>query len=195
MTRSINASGISNITGVDVYPIYLVALNFTAPVYVHSDVGIISHTPPFLSSPVNYVGVGNLGSVSAIPESSNIQANIINLTLSGINTNTISTAIQTAYQGKDCSIEIGLRDTMANGGSILDTVVIFSGFIDNMSLDISDTATITVSVVDKLVRFDKASNRRFNHADQQKEYASDDAFIYQDSLKEQLLVWGGTRSV
>ena len=195
MTRSINASGISNITGVDVYPIYLVALNFTAPVYVHSDVGIISHTPPFLSAPVNYVGVGNLGSVSAIPESSNIQANIINLTLSGINTNTISTAIQTAYQGKDCSIEIGLRDTMANGGSILDTVVIFSGFIDNMSLDISDTATITVSVVDKLVRFDKASNRRFNHADQQKEYASDDAFIYQDSLKEQLLVWGGTRSV
>ena len=195
MTRSINASGISNITGVDVYTIYLVALNFIAPVYVHSDVGIISHTPPFLSSPVNYVGVGNLGSVSAIPESSNIQANIINLTLSGINTNTISTAIQTDYQGKDCSIEIGLRDTMANGGSILDTVVIFSGFIDNMSLDISDTATITVSVVDKLVRFDKASNRRFNHADQQKEYASDDAFIYQDSLKEQLLVWGGTRSV
>lgn len=195
MTRSINASGVTNITGVDVYPIYLVAINFTSPVYVHSDVGTISHTPPFLGSPVNYVGVGNLGSVSAIPESTNIQANIINLTLSGINTNTISTAIQTDYQGKDCSIEIGLRDTMANGGAILDTIVIFSGFIDNMSLDISDTATITVSVVDKMVRFDKASNRRFNHADQQKEYPLDDSFIYQDSLKEQILVWGGTRSV
>jgi hypothetical protein len=157
--------------------------------------GIISHTPPFLSDSVNYVGVGNLGSVSAIPETTQIQANMIDLTLSGINVNTISTAIQTDYQGADCSVEIGLRDTMANGGNILDTIVIFSGFIDNMTLNIGPTATIKVTVVDKLVRFDKASNRRYNHADQRKEYPTDDAFLYQDSLKEQLLVWGGTRSV
>jgi len=195
LTRSINSSGISNITGGDVYPIYLVALNFTEPVYVHSDVGIISHTPPFLSESVNYVGVGNLGSVSEIPETTQIQANMIDLTLSGINPNLISTAIQTDYQGKDCSVEIGLRDKMENGGNILDTIVIFSGFIDNLSLNLSQTATIKVTVVDKLVRFDKASNRRFNHADQQKEYPTDDSFLYQDSLKEQLLVWGGTRSV
>tara|TARA_R110000796_G_scaffold27008_6_gene74648 strand:+ start:3222 stop:3809 length:588 start_codon:yes stop_codon:yes gene_type:complete len=195
MARTINANGVTNITGGDVYPIYMVALNFSTPVYVHSDVGTISHTPPFLGGNVDYIGVGDLGSVSAIPETTQIQANIINLTLSGINTNTISTAIQTDYQGKDCSIEIALRDTLANGGAILDTIVVFSGFIDNMTLNIGATATIRVNAVDKLVRFDKASNRRYNHADQRKEYPDDDAFIYQDSLKEQLLVWGGTRSV
>lgn len=195
MTRTISAAGITNITGPEVYPIYMVGLNFSTPVYVHSDVGTISHTPPFGASPVNYTGVGQLGSVSDIPETTNIQANFVDLTLTGINTNNISTAIQTDYQGKDCSIEIGLRDTEANGGGIITTIVIFSGFIDNMSLEIGETATIKVSVIDKLVRFDKASNRRFNHADQRKEYPTDDAFIYQDSLKEQLIVWGGTKSV
>lgn len=191
MPRTLNANAISNINGSTVYPIFLVALNFDAPVYAHSDYGTISHTPPYLSSPVNYLGVGNLGSVSAINEDPKIAAKFVTLTLSGIPNNLISTAINTNYQGKDCSIEIGLLNPDTH--QILDAPIVFSGYIDTMDLQIAQTATIKLSVIDKLVRFDKASNRRFNHEDQQKYHPSDNAFIYQNELKEQELIWGGIR--
>ena len=77
MPRTLNANALSNINGSTVYPIFLVALNFDAPVYAHSDYGTISHTPPYLSSPVNYLGVGTLGSVSAIQEDPKIAAKFV----------------------------------------------------------------------------------------------------------------------
>jgi len=191
--RSINASGINELTSNKVYSIFLVALEFDSPVYVHNDVGTISHQPPHLNAPVNYVGVGSLGSVSAIPESSKIAANFIDLKLSGIPSHLISTAISTDYQGKKCYIEIGLVNPTTH--QIIDTPTVFGGFIDTLDLSIGSTASITVNVIDELVRFDKASNRRWNHNDQNAEHPSDNAFIYQKDLHEQTLIWGGTRNV
>ena len=193
MPRTLNANAITNVTSSEIYSIFLVSLQFDSPVYVHNDVGTITHQPPHLSAPVNYQGVGSLGSVSAIPETSKIAANFIDLKLSGIPNSLISTAINTNYQGKTAYIEIGLINP--NTHQIIDTPTTFGGFIDTLDLNIGSTASITVKVIDQLVRFDKSSNRRWNDNDQKSDYPTDNCFTFQKELKEQILVWGGTRNV
>ena len=74
-------------------------------------------------------------------------------------------------------------------------MTVFSGVMDNISMEFNETAVISVRLVDEFVRFDKSNNRRWNNADQQKEYPLDQAFSYQDTLNEQYIVWGGIPNV
>jgi len=56
--------------------------------------------------------------------------------------------------------------------------------------DGGETSTISLTVESKLVRLEKASNRRYTEANHQSRYSTDTFFSYVSGLQSRDIVWG-----
>ena len=138
---------------------------------------------------VNYVGAGTLLSIGAISESSELQANGITVTLSGITDPLLAKARDEDYQGRELKVLLGAMD--ASNGVITNPVVIFSGFMDTMVInDSSETATIQVTVENRLIEFERTRVRRYTAEDQKIDYPNDKGLEFVAEMAEKEIVWG-----
>lgn len=137
---------------------------------------------------LSWVGVGDLGSIQAISEAPDLEAKGVALALSGIPSGLVSTALGEHYQGR--SLKIWFAPLDANDQPIADPVLVFSGRMDNMQIEIGETASIMVSAESRLADWDRARVRRFNHADQLTEYPGDMGFEFVEQMVEKEIVWG-----
>ncbi|HJV73176.1 MAG TPA: hypothetical protein VJ654_03055 [Noviherbaspirillum sp.] len=162
--------------------IAFVQLDFTSPLY-------LSTLPyAFDWNGHNWLGAGNLGSISAVQENSDLQAQGVNLTLAGLDPSIIATAIGEQYQGKRCQIWFCPLD---EDGQLIGTPLrIFNGRIDTMSIETGETSSITLAAESALVDFFRARVSRFNHADQQSKYPTDMGFQYVAEMVQKEIKWG-----
>lgn len=136
-----------------------------------------------------YVGAGNLLSISSIQENVELRANGAQVTLSGIGTPLLDKAKNEDYQGRELVIKLGALDATDN--IIASPIIVFSGFMDTMTIvDGGDTATITVSVENRLIEFERTRVRRYTDNDQRIDYPNDDGFEYVAEIQEKNIVWG-----
>lgn len=173
-----------------VRPIYLIDMEFTSgSVYFWSGVGNLT----FNSN--DYLGAGDLISIGSVTETSELQANGATVTLTGIKQSLVSIARDEPYQGRQLTIRLGALDD--SGDLIASPVIIFSGFMDVMTIaDEGDFSTISVSVENKLIAFERASVRRYTSEDQKIDYPSDKGFEFVTKIQEKEIIWGSrpTRS-
>lgn len=135
-----------------------------------------------------WAGAGNLGSISPIGENSDLQAQGVNLTLTGIDPSLIQTALAEQYQGKQAQIWFCPLD--GNGQRIGSPIRIFNGRIDTMSIEAGKTATITLACESKLIDFFRPRVSRFNDADQQAKYPGDRGMEYAEQMVDKQITWG-----
>jgi len=178
MTRSTPASLLTALSQPEVEPFYAVEMNFdTSPVRFWTGYGertIRSDT---------YIGTGNLLSISGLEEVNDISAKRITLQLSGIDATLVSLALQEPYQRRECKVYFGTTDST--------TIEVFSGLMDVMTIeDGGDTSTISLTVESKLVRLEKASNRRYTEANHQSRHPNDTFFSYVSGLQDRDVIWG-----
>lgn len=134
-----------------------------------------------------YTGVGDLLGVSEIKESSDIAAYGAQLSLSGIPSDTISTALNEPYQGRHAIVKFGV----ISGGTHT-AFTVFSGEMDQMTINYGpETVTISLDVESRLVDLERARVRRYTDADQQLRYNGDLAFEFVTRLQEESLQWAG----
>lgn len=156
-----------------------------------------------------YLGVGNLGAINSAEEGTDIQSYGIQLTLSGIPTDYIQDSVNTDYKNQPVYIYLAALDTdnsvLHDGTESQGPVVLFVGHMDTMSVNLSDTATITVDVISRLRDWERPRGGKFNHHTQKAYYAFlhdgsglltgftrlDRGFEYVDSLKDKEINWGG----
>lgn len=173
-----------------VRPIYLIDMEFTSgSIYFWSGVGNLT----FNSN--DYLGAGDLISIGSVTETSELQANGATVTLTGIKQSLVSIARDEPYQGRPLTIRLGALDD--SGDLIASPVIIFSGFMDVMTIaDEGDFSTISVSVENKLIAFERASVRRYTSEDQKIDYPSDKGFEFVTKIQEKEIIWGSrpTRS-
>ena len=146
------------------------------------------------ASPLNeFLGVGRLGSVSTVGETSSLQARGVELALSGIPSAHISAAFESA-QGRPGRIWIGFLDD--SYALIVEPVLVFSGLIDNSSIDIGETATVTVTVESRLIAWERAKIRRYTNEDQQQRFSGESPTITDKFLEfvnqtvDKEILWG-----
>lgn len=140
-----------------------------------------------------YVGAGNLLNISPIEENTELRANGAQVILSGIGEPLISKARDSDYQGRKLVIKIGAMDE--SNEIISSPVVIFSGVMDVMSIsDSGDSATISVSVENKLIEFDRTKVRRFTAEDQRIDYPDDKGLEYVSQIQDKAIVWGDKKA-
>tara|TARA_R110000772_G_scaffold32978_6_gene80448 strand:+ start:114 stop:764 length:651 start_codon:yes stop_codon:yes gene_type:complete len=172
-----------------VRPIYLVDLEFSSPTVPNGSVFLWSGTGNLTFDSNVYLGVGSLLNIGSIQETSDLTANGAVVTLSGIQQSLLSIARDEPYQGRPLTIRLGAFD--GAGGLVVSPVIMFSGFMDVMTIsDSGDTSTISVSAENKLIAFQRTAVRRYTAEDQKIDHPTDKGFEFVAKIQEKEIVWG-----
>jgi hypothetical protein len=184
MSRTLSTAMQAVATAELVRPIYLVDLEFASgSIYLWSGLGDLS----FNSN--TYIGAGDLLSIGSVQESTELTATGAQITLGGIKQSLLTLARDEPYQGRPLTIRLGAFDE--NGDLIASPVIVFSGFMDVMTInDSGETSTITVSAENKLIVFQKTAVRRYTAEDQKIEHPTDKGFEFVAKIQEKEIVWG-----
>ena len=184
MSRTLSTEMQAVATAELVRPIYLVDMEFSSgSIYLWSGMGDLTYNSN------TYLGAGDLLSIGSIQETAELTANGATITLGGIKQSLLSLARDEPYQGRPLIIRLGAFDE--SGDLIASPVILFSGFMDVMTIaDSGDTSTITVTVENKLIAFQRTAVRRYTAEDQKIEHPTDKGFEFVAKIQEKEIIWG-----
>lgn len=145
-----------------------------------------------------YLGLGNLGGMSVINETTDLSAQTIQLTLSGIPNAMITDIFDNEYIGKPayiwyatvdpdtCAVQYASPNEAADG-----PILLFAGLMDYGTVVFGETATVTVNVTNRLADWERPRGGRFNHTYQQRHVDPTDlGFEYVVDLQSKSISWG-----
>jgi len=134
-------------------------------------------------------GVGNIIKISQVSETSDIRADGLVFTLSGISEEIRSTILQEVRQGKPGSVYIGFIDD--NGDVIADPATAFEGRLDVPKMqDAGPTIAISLAYETRLRDLERVREERYTNESQQVNHPGDVGFEYVPSLQDWNGVWG-----
>lgn len=137
-----------------------------------------------------FEGGGPLVHLTPVEETQEVAARGLKGTLSGIPSSMISIALNEQYQGKPFRLYMALfeKDTDT---FISDPELLFRGLMDVMSIQESgQTATIEISIENRLIELKRTRDRRYTHEDQQFYYPQDKGLEYVADLQNREIKWG-----
>lgn len=183
MPRLMSSAMLAAIAAGELFPALFVEANFaTGPVYIWSGMGPIDwngHT---------WLGVGTLGSVSAVSEGTTVEARGITLTLSGIDPALLTDVLGEFVPGLPVIVFLGLFNA---GALIASPLVSFSGRMDQPSVDIDGiSSAISINCENRLIEMNVAVDRRYTADDQQRDFPGDLGFNFVNAIQEMTLYWG-----
>lgn len=140
-----------------------------------------------------YLGVGTLGKVSTISETSDIRANGLDLTLSGVPSNLVMEALGECQQGQPVIVSLGFMD--ASWQIIDQPVLLFRGSMDAVSIkEGTDTCSIIVSAESRMTDLRRPRVRRYTDDDQQRTAPGDRGFEFVPMVQDWNGNWNHNRS-
>jgi hypothetical protein len=160
-----------------------VALDFTSGmVRVHDGIGTVTWGGN------TYEGVGSLGGIEQVDESVEVIARPLSLTLSGVDTSLVSTAMTETYQNRTVTIYLGFLNETTN--TVVDTPeVSWEGRMNQMSISSSEGgAAIKLTCEHRLRREMRIA--RYTNEDQQLLHSGDRFFDLVTSIKGFVSKWG-----
>ena len=188
MSRTLTTSMRDETIAGVVRPAYFVRMVFNSG-ESPSDLNIWNGIGDITYGGITYTGTGDLLSISQITETSDVQATGIDVTLTGIKSSFLSIALRHEYQGRPLTVSLGAFN--ASGTLISSPVIIFSGFMDTMTISESGSySTISISVENKLVAFERTKVRRYTAEDQKIDHPTDKGFEYVTAIVEKEIIWG-----
>lgn len=142
-----------------------------------------------------YIGLGHMAQLSPVPESNELAAQQLQLTLSGIPSYLITDIFaKDAYQNNPCYIWYGLLDkqTYAVQGGQNGPVLIFAGLMDYCTFEFGQQATIQLTVSSRLTDWERPRGGRYNDS-HQRNYVdpTDSGFKYVVPLQSKEIRFGG----
>lgn len=163
-------------------PLLFLQMQFTdGPSFMWSGLGNISWNGHI------WVGLGDLGTISAIEESSEIKATNVTFTLSGIPHDLIQHALGQVRQGNPVQLWFGALGD--NNNVLADPLQIFAGRMDVPMIDEgAQTGTISITVENRLIDLNRSRERRYTDQDQQIDHPGDLGFQYVQLIQN----WNGT---
>jgi hypothetical protein len=186
MTRDLTVDSQAAAEAPRVRPVCFAKLEFGG-----GDVFVNSSDRDIAFSGDTYLGVGNLGTVSGIEEGGTLQANGIQMTLSGIPSAYLSLFLTEKYKGRPVTLYHGYLDD--DYALIADPIVQWVGRINQMSVALGEQAAITLTAENKLIRWENTKIRRYTDADQQGRFPGDLGLQFISQVVEKEILWGRTR--
>lgn len=184
MARNVSQDLIDATSANEVFPILLVEAEFdSSDLLMWSGIGDLDWDGK------TWTGGGSLLNIDAVEESTEVRAIGTRVSLSGIPSELISLALQEDYQGRNLTVYLGAFDE--NDNIVTSPIVIFSGRMDIMTInDGGDTATIDVTVENRLIDFERTRERRYTSEDQKIDYPNDTGLEFVSSIQDVEIVWG-----
>ena len=188
--RTISADMVTQVTTAQISPILMASLDFSTPLYLWTGYGTLTYNG------TGYLGLGTLGTISPVQETTDLAARGITMQLSGVPTALVYDALEEDYQGRACSIMFGALSPTA--GLISSPITVFSGRMDVMQIsDDGQSSLITMNAENKLIDFKRTREIQYTDEDQQTlfpTYASitlpDLGLEFVNAIQEKTIFWG-----
>ena len=191
MSRNLDAGTVAAISAARVLPAIFFYANFLdGPVYVWSGIGNYSWEGN------TWIGLGVpggecLGSISPISEDSQLHAQGVSVSLSGVDPTMLNHAMGAIQQGQPCRIWVNLFDDSMN---LLGTVLTYAGLVDQPTIDeAAEKCSITLQIENRLSDLQRAQYHRWTDQDQRLRHPSDDGFKFVNTLVNWYASWGSNK--
>ena len=186
--RGLTNDMVTEVSASQLSPILLASLSFATPVHIWTGYGTIT------VGSTAYLGIGTLGTISPVEETTDLAARGISMQLSGVPTAMLAVALTENYQGRECSVLFGALQ--ASGALVSSPVTIFSGRMDVMSInDDGQNATIGMTAENKLVDFRRPREVRYTDQEQKNLFPSDKGLEFVTAIQEKQIYWGNAKLV
>ena len=207
MPRDLNTEFVNGLQQSVVYPFFAVDLNFqNGPLHFWTGYGDL-----FING-VTYLGAGTLVNISAVEETTEIEAKGATVSLTGIPSSFLALALEEPYQGRECKIYFGLwlnnREITTEANETVTTeslfefttesdtrylTEIFSGELDQMNIsEEGSMSTVSVTAENVLIKLERPVVRRFTNEDQKSRFPNDKGLEFVASLQDKEVFWGRT---
>ena len=186
--RSLTANVQTEVTSSSTVEVLFVEIMTSTPARMWSGLGTRTETMPGESSQIWY-GMGDLGKVESIIESSDRRRNGVNLTLSGVSADLLSIMLTEAYQGDEVKIWIAYLNS--SFAIINDPVLLFAGFMDTMKgVDGDSTGAIVAACESREQTLERSSRSLLTDQEQQKLFPGDLGLEFVNALQSKQITWG-----
>jgi hypothetical protein len=137
----------------------------------------------------DYLGVGNIIGISSLDESTELRSFGMAVQLAGIPRDAISIALGEAYRNRRAQIwEVPFVCTTWQ--PLADPVLLFRGRMDQMSIELGATATVKITLENRMRDWERAPGILWTHDEQQLRHAGDTFFAFvSDTAKT--VTWPG----
>ena len=196
MSRTIDSGLLAALTGNSVEPFYAVELLFDVKTTIDVDgnpidlgpmrmwTGLGTRTINVRGTDQVFAGTGALLNIAAAEEVADLSAKAMTISLSGIDTNLISLALQEPYQRRKARVYMGEKN-------VASVVEIFSGQMDTMQItDEPEASTVVLTIESKLVELERSRNWRYTDESHKSRHSGDTFFSYIQSIQDQQVAWG-----
>lgn len=137
-----------------------------------------------------WTGAGAAGTISALPETTEVQAQGMKLSLSGIPSAYVTYALSELVQGKSAKVWLGMLDS--TGAVIADPFNSFAGRVDAIAMEEGgQTSNLNVTVESRLIGLKRTRQFLYTNSDQDALFSGDLGFEYVEQLQEAKLSWPG----
>ena len=157
-------------------------------IYVHNSIGT------YTWGRQDWLGTGDFGEISQIEEGADVSPYKITLTLSGLDATVSGAALNEDYYMHPATVYLGALD--ADDVLIADPTVVWEGAMDQMNFSIGETSgdSIQLTAESELARFDKSSNKKYTHSQQQNDHSGDLLFEFMADIEDAKIRWGDPNS-
>jgi hypothetical protein len=185
MSRALATAFKNMTTSSSLAPVLFAYFDFyTAPVRVWTGIGSVSWGGD------TYLGLGTMGTISTVSETTDVKANGLVFQLCGIDPTLISTVLSDNYHGRACKLWLGALSPSET--IVADPYLIFSGRMDGLEIDDGvSTSTIRVSAESVLVDLLRNRERRYTNEDQHIDFPSDEGMAFMPTAQSTPFQWGG----
>lgn len=135
-----------------------------------------------------YLGIYTLGGISEVEETPELQAAALTLQLAGVPRDAINIAMTAQCQGRAGTIYEVIFDLVTEQ-PIGDPFIVFRGRMDNMQVDLGETATVRVSMTNRLADWGRPRIRRYTNEEHRRRYPSDPGFRFVTATASKEIVW------
>jgi hypothetical protein len=173
---------IDQLSAAYIRPVLFLQIQFSSGQgYVWSGIGTINWNGQ------QWIGVGTLGTISAIEESSEISAVDVTFSLAGIDNDLIAKALGEVRQGYPAKLWVGCLGD--NDNVLIDPLQIYAGRVDVPTIEEgAATSTVSITVENRLIDLNRSRERRYTNQDQQIDHPGDLGF----ALIQFIQNWNGT---
>jgi len=153
-------------------------------VYLHNSLGT------YTWGGQDWLGVGDLGSISQVEEGLDVSPYAITLTLSGLDATISGVALTEDYYLHPVTVYLGVLD--ADDVLIADPTQIWAGFMDQMNMSVGADGGDAIQLIaeSELSRFNKSLNLMYTNAAQQEKSSGDLFFNFMHKIEGAKVNWG-----
>ena len=189
MTRGFSTAVNTALQAQNVNLVMFAKLEFpSGTLYVHNGLGTYNWDSQ------NWLGVGDLGSISKVEEGVDVSPYAITLTLSGLDATISGAALTEDYFMHPVTVYLGVLDS---DDTLIDTPTqVWAGFMDQMNLTVGADGGDAIQLIaeSELSRFDKSKNLMYTNANQQQRYSGDLFFSHIHKVEGAKIKWGASNN-